>query len=84
VKPEADVPSAKAKDDIARISNLLVKSTVFKETLGLERFGIGIDFLVTSHAPIRRDISLAQLGKHKSTDHTLGITTDLPGIRYPL
>ena len=48
---EQDVPSAKAKDNITRISNLLVKGVVFDETFGLERFGIGIDFLVTGHAP---------------------------------
>jgi hypothetical protein len=50
-KPGEDAPSTKAKDNIARISNLLVKSTIFDETLRLERFSIRIDFLVTSHAP---------------------------------
>ena len=52
MKPIKDKPSAKAKDNIARISDLLVKSAVLEETLRLERFGIRIDFLVTSHAPI--------------------------------
>jgi hypothetical protein len=52
VKLEEDAPSAKAKDDIARISNLLIKSTVFNEAFRFERFGIEIDFLVTSHAPV--------------------------------
>ena len=51
MESEEDVPSAKAKDNIARISNLLIKIAVFDETLRLERFSIGIDFLVTSHAP---------------------------------
>ena len=49
---EQDVPSAKAKDNITRISNLLVEDAIFNETFGLERFGIGIDFLITSHAPV--------------------------------
>ena len=48
---EAEVPSAKAKNNITRISNLLVYSTIFDETLRLERFRVGIGFLVTSHAP---------------------------------
>jgi hypothetical protein len=52
MKFEEDVPSAKAKYNISRISDLLVKSTIFNETLRLERFGVGIDFLVTSHAPV--------------------------------
>ena len=52
MKHEEDVSSAETKDDIARISNLLVKNTVFDETLRLERLGIGIDFLVMGHAPI--------------------------------
>ena len=47
-----DAPSAKAKDYIPRISNFLVKSTIFDEAFRLERFSIGIDFLVTSHAPV--------------------------------
>jgi hypothetical protein len=47
-----DTPSAKAKDDVTRISNVLVKSAVFDETLRLERFGIGVDFLVASHTPV--------------------------------
>ena len=47
-----NTPSAKAKDNVARISNVLVKSTVFNETLRLERFSIGIDLLITSHAPV--------------------------------
>ena len=50
-KPEEDAPSTKAKNNIARISDLLVKDTIFDKTLRLERFGIGIDFLVTSHTP---------------------------------
>jgi hypothetical protein len=49
---EQDVPSAKAKDNITRISNLLIEGAVLDETFRLERFGIGIDFFVTSHAPI--------------------------------
>jgi hypothetical protein len=52
VKPEEGIPSAKAKDDIARISDLLIKCAVFYETFRFERFGIGIDFLVTGHAPV--------------------------------
>ena len=52
MKPEEDVPSAKAKDDITRISNLLVESAVLEEALRLKRFGIRIDFLIMGHAPI--------------------------------
>jgi hypothetical protein len=52
VKPEKDAPSAKPKDNITRISNLLVKSAMFDETLGLERSSLRIDFLITSHAPV--------------------------------
>ena len=52
MKPEQYPPSAKSKDDVARISNVLVESAVFDETLRLERFSIGIDFLVASHAPV--------------------------------
>ena len=52
VKPEEHAPSAKAKDEITRISDLLIKSAIFHETLRFEGFGIGIDFLVTSHAPV--------------------------------
>ena len=51
-KPEEDAPSTKAKNNIARISNLLVKSTIFDETLRFKGVSIGIDFLVTSHAPV--------------------------------
>jgi hypothetical protein len=51
VKFKESPPSAKAKDDIARISDLFVKSAIFDETLRLERISIGIDFLVTSHTP---------------------------------
>jgi hypothetical protein len=51
VEPEEDAPSAKAKDNIARISDVFVESAIFYETLGLESLGIGIDLLVTSHTP---------------------------------
>jgi hypothetical protein len=47
-----DVPSAKAKDDITRISNFLVQSTILDKTFRLERCGFGIGFLVVSHAPV--------------------------------
>ena len=56
-KPEEDVPSAKAKDNIARISNFLVKSAILDETLRLESFGIGIYSLVTSHAPVNAELA---------------------------
>ena len=51
VKLVERAPSSKAKDDVTRISNLFVNSTIFYETLRLERFRVGIGFLVTSHAP---------------------------------
>jgi hypothetical protein len=81
VKPEEDAPSAKAEHDITRISNVLVKSTVFDETFRLERFGIGIDVLVTRHAPAGQynTLSWRILGRYKGTDHKLAITTDPPG-----
>jgi hypothetical protein len=52
MKAEEHAPSAEAKDDITRISDLFVKSTILDETFRLERLGIGIDFLVPSHAPV--------------------------------
>jgi hypothetical protein len=52
VKSEQHTPSAKAKDDVARISNVRVKSAVFDETLRLKRFGIRIGVLVMRHAPV--------------------------------
>ena len=51
-RSEVEAPSTKAKDDITRISNLLVESAIIYEALRLEGFSIGIDFLITSHAPI--------------------------------
>jgi hypothetical protein len=51
-KAETEAPPAKAKDNIPRIFNFLVKSTIFDETFRLECFSIGIDFLITSHAPV--------------------------------
>jgi hypothetical protein len=70
VKPEEDAPSAKAKHDISRVSNVLIKSTVFDETLRLERFSIRIGFLVTGYAPVNaRRISALVVLEHirKST-----------------
>jgi hypothetical protein len=49
-----DAPSAKAKNNITRISNLLVQGAVFYETLRLKRFSIRIDSLITSHAPVNK------------------------------
>ena len=52
MKVEDYTPSAEAKDDITRVPDLFVKSTIFDETFRLKRFGIGIDFFVTSHTPV--------------------------------
>jgi hypothetical protein len=49
---KTEVPPAKAKDNIPRISNVLVQSTIFDETFRLECFSVGINFLVMSHAPM--------------------------------
>jgi hypothetical protein len=49
---KTEAPPAKSKDDIPRISNVLVQSTIFDETFRLECFSVGINFLVTSHAPM--------------------------------
>jgi hypothetical protein len=51
-RPGTEAPPAKSKDNIPRISNFLVKSSVFDETFRFECFSIGIDFLITSHAPV--------------------------------
>ena len=52
LKAEDDTPSAEAKNELPKISSLSVKNTIFDEALRLERIGIGIYFLITSHAPV--------------------------------
>jgi hypothetical protein len=47
-----NTPSAKAKNNVARIFDVPVKSAIFNEALRLERFGVGIEFLITSHTPV--------------------------------
>ena len=84
-KLEENAPSTKAENNIARISNLLVKSTIFDETLRFKGVSIGIDFLVTGHAPVNAiRVSTGILGGREGADHKLAYTIDFPGTRYLL
>lgn len=77
------LPSSETPTGMRWIPGILVKFTIFHETIWIESEWIIVNFVIMQHRPIKK-LSLQNINLQGKIYHELAMTMDPAGIRYPL